>query len=292
MYMARLQHFSKRLKRLSDLRCKNSGNQDCGFFLSAEDEPTQRDTSRPEDLEEKILDLPLFLSSNLEVQDSALTVLRRSDVEYRIVTTSIQAEKPLSRSEDSLSFNVGYERLIPTYATAVENFGASNSVDLCNAQGQCLRGYNFGSLSDVFRLQQALTGYRVHHAMSDISWRINSGDTGTGSLQLWYHKPMRNDGTTSHINGLRRDGMEPVCTEVPALLLFTRIEGNYAFLHVSRTSICSTLITNADTNDSRSLYLCESHFMCLQEPTESLQKHCPREQKAKFPSAKARRLPR
>ncbi|KAL8848830.1 MAG: hypothetical protein Q9221_006170 [Calogaya cf. arnoldii] len=102
----------------------------------------------------------------------------------------------LELSDDRIDFivNTDITRVIPAYATPSGNLDSHNIL-LSNRHVQDLRWQYLRNAEDVQSLQQALTGYRVHHSMfvsallNNISWSINGSEkphkTGKAMLQMW-----------------------------------------------------------------------------------------------------------
>ncbi|KAL8953686.1 MAG: hypothetical protein Q9222_000470 [Ikaeria aurantiellina] len=143
-------------------------------------------------LEEKILELALPAAS-YGTRQSSLTVFRKSEYEFRLVTTTKMTDNPLFHSEEGSNINLNSTRLIPAYATPGV-LDTANNVALCNDRGEHEEWHSLKSPSDVASLQRALTGYRIHHDMDKFTWCINGSDEpgnhGDGRLQLWQLKPL------------------------------------------------------------------------------------------------------
>ena len=143
-------------------------------------------------LEEKILELSL--PQLYGTGQSSLTVFRKSDTQFRLVTTTKRAENPMFRDAEGFQVDMTSTRLIPSYAAPNEKFSVTNNIALCNDKGQSPEWISLSNSMDIARLQQALMGYRVHHDMSNLSWCVNGskqeGDWGYGRLQLWQSKPL------------------------------------------------------------------------------------------------------
>lgn len=75
MYVACFVQCSQGLTGPSVLRCTNSGNNDCGFFIWEEEEPTQRDTCWAEDPREQLRRL---VDSEVRIYETKLESLRDS----------------------------------------------------------------------------------------------------------------------------------------------------------------------------------------------------------------------
>ena len=155
--------------------------------------PAMLTEQRP--LEEKIIELAL--PSLYDNRRYTLTVLRKSDVAFRLVsTTKDELNKDIHR-EESMDVNMNSTRFIPAFATSHEGEPMNNNVLLCNSQGQELKWHNFQDSSAVAQFQRALTGYRVSHNMSNISWHIGFNKfrkpmSGKARLQFWHLKPLPN----------------------------------------------------------------------------------------------------
>ncbi len=143
-------------------------------------------------LEDKILELALPWSFGTRYE--TLTVFRVSDVDLRLVKTTKDEQNPFLHLEDSTELSMNSSRLIPIYANPGEGSSANNNILICNGQGQKPKSHALKNSKDVEKFQQALTGYRVSHQMSNFSWCINGspapGDSGKGILQLWHLKPL------------------------------------------------------------------------------------------------------
>lgn len=161
-------------------------------------------------LEEKILELAL--PSPYDTRRSTLTVFRRSDVAFRLVSTTKDEQNKDFHSEESMDVNMNSSRFIPAFATSHNGEPINNNVLLCNSQGQELKWHNFQDSSAVAAFQRALMGYRVSNHMPNISWHIEFSKftkkpiSGKARLQFWQLKPLPNllssvDATTSEGSG-------------------------------------------------------------------------------------------
>ena len=150
------------------------------------------DMAEQRPLEEKILELSL--PQLYGTGQSSLTVFRKSDTQFRLVTTTKRADNPMFRDAEGFHVDMTSTRLIPSYATPNKKFSGTNNIALCNDKGQSPEWISLSSSTDIARLQQALMGYRVQHDMSNLSWCVNSskeeGNWGYGRLQLWQFKPL------------------------------------------------------------------------------------------------------
>ena len=143
-------------------------------------------------LEEKILELSL--PQLYGTGQSSLTVFRKSDTQFRLVTTTKRADNPMFHDAEGFHVDMTSTRLIPSYAAPNEKFCVTNNIALCNDKGQSPEWISLSDPTGVASLQRALMGYRVHHDMSNLSWCVNGskeeGDWGNGRLQLWQSKPL------------------------------------------------------------------------------------------------------
>ena len=143
-------------------------------------------------LEEKILELSL--PQLYGTGQSSLTVFRKSDTQFRLVTTTKRADNPMFHDAEGFHIDMTSTRLIPSYAAPNKKFSVANNIALCNDKGQSPEWISLSSSTDIARLQQALMGYRIQHDMSNLSWCVNGsekeGDWGYGRLQLWQSKPL------------------------------------------------------------------------------------------------------
>lgn len=137
-------------------------------------------------LEEQILEL--LLPDSIGTRRTFLNILRRSTIEFRFVTTTKDLTNPAYHQERDFIVNTDVTRIIPAYAVP-EGDTNSNNLLLSSTHIQDLRWQYLTSWEDVASLQQALTGYRVHHNMANVSWSLNGSDkpgkSWKGKLQLW-----------------------------------------------------------------------------------------------------------
>ena len=169
-------------------------SNDC-FSVWVPEEPMPRPAVLPEQrpLEEKILEIAL--ASPYESRRSTLTVFQKSDVAFRLVSTTKDEQNKDFHKEESLDVSMDSTRFIPAFATSHDGEPMINKVLLCNSLGQELEWYHFQDSSAVAEFQRALTGYRVSHDMSNIFWDMNSNRKamfGTARLQFWHLKPLKN----------------------------------------------------------------------------------------------------
>ena len=164
------------------------------YTIWVDEEPPLRslDIVEQRPLEKKILELAL--PESYGTRQTSLTVFQRSEYEYRLVRTTKMTDNPLYHSEEGSNVSMNSTRLIPTYATPDNASSAANNLALCNDRGEHEAWHLLRNSSDVAALQRALTGYRIHHDMSDFKWCINGSrkpeDSGTGRLQLWQLKSL------------------------------------------------------------------------------------------------------
>ncbi|KAI4256860.1 MAG: hypothetical protein L6R42_005986 [Xanthoria sp. 1 TBL-2021] len=166
------------------------------------------DLAEQRPLEDQILELAL--PDSVGTRRSSLHVFRRSPIELRLVTTTRDTANPgyhqekgkphfthtallvyvIDRSNVRIDFivNTDITRVIPAYGTPGGNNDSHNLL-LSNRQVQDLRWQYLCTAEDVQSLQQALTGYRVHHSTNNFLWAINGSDkphkTGKAMLQMW-----------------------------------------------------------------------------------------------------------
>ena len=227
------------------------------------------DLTEPRPLEDLILKLELPESTGNH--KTSLNVFRRSAIESRFVTTTTDLRKPGYHKEKEFIVNTNAMKIIPAYATPDASPDANNIL-LSSSHVHDLRWQYLSSPVDVFALQQALTGYRVSHYMSNVSWSFNgsskSGKYGEGKLQLWQQKilpslvaqssasadspkstispalrrqsqafstattMLSGSSATSAITGSRGNGTAVLMPEPPVMVLFTSCGGKYAFLYL------------------------------------------------------------
>lgn len=164
------------------------------YTIWVDEEPPLRSLELVEQrpLENKILELAL--PESYGTRQTSLTVFQKSEYEYRLVRTTKMIDNPLYHSEQGSNISMNSTRLIPAYATPDNASSVAHNLALCNDRGEHEEWHLLRDASDVVALQRALTGYRIHHDMSDFSWCINGSrepeDWGTGRLQMWQLKPL------------------------------------------------------------------------------------------------------
>ena len=136
---------------------------------------------------EKILELSLPQLHS--TRQSSLTVFRKSDTQFRLVTTSKRADNSVFHHAEGFHVDMTSMRLIPSYAAPNRKSSVTNNIVLCSDKGQSPEWISLNDSPSIASLQRALMGYQVHHDMTNLSWCINGskeeGDWGDGRLQLW-----------------------------------------------------------------------------------------------------------
>ena len=169
-----------------------TGLPDDAFSVWLDEESSPELTEhRPSD--EKILELPLQGAGS--TYRSTLTVFRKSDTTLRLVTATKDDQNDRFLHQDSMGVNMNQTGLVPVFAASQDFLTVNNNVLLCN-ESQDTKCYSLRDTADIAQLQRALTGYRVSHDMSNISWHIEfdqlrkSGESGKARLQLWHLKSL------------------------------------------------------------------------------------------------------
>jgi hypothetical protein len=160
----------------------------------------QAPTIRPPDLAEQRpledLILEISLPSPVPGRKSVLTIFRISDVEFRMVTATTWTDEQ-NRSlveRESFPINMTTTRFVPAYAISTTDSRAQtvNNVLLYQTQDHHPLWQYLKCADDVFRFQQALTGYFVCCEMVNVRWSFNGSSNpekiGSGKLQLWQVK--------------------------------------------------------------------------------------------------------
>lgn len=157
--------------------------------------------------EEKILELEL--QSQYSTHRSTLIIFRRSDIALRLVTATKDDQNDTFRSEESMDVNMIQTGLVPAFAASHDTSTVNDNVLLCN-QGHDTKYYNLPKPGDIAKFQRALTGFRVSHDMSNISWHIEfhkfskSGISGMARLQFWQLKPLSKIEQPKHTEPVER----------------------------------------------------------------------------------------
>ena len=158
---------------------------------SKDEEIIDAGTARP--WEEKILEVGL--SSDGKKGRSSLLVFREGDTDFRLVTSIRQSEATVTQIYEQVDAYMDRDRLIALYATPSHPPSSRHNLLLLDERGKRAKGFAFCNTEDLGKLQQALTGYRLHHSVPVTRWRINGfsqlGDTGKGLVQLWQFKPLK-----------------------------------------------------------------------------------------------------
>jgi hypothetical protein len=175
------------------------------------------DSGKAGPLEEKILEIELLSDSGN--QESALLVFRDNDTDFRLVTSTRQADALLAQYDKEVEVNMDSNRLIPAYENPTQSSSPRYNLILLNERGRKPKEFNFLYPEDIKKLQRALTGYRVHHNMPVARWCIDGsqrpGDSGKGKLQLWQNKPLPPiiDPGTSGVSGGNSSAGNPISDE-------------------------------------------------------------------------------
>lgn len=144
-------------------------------------------------LEEKILQIDLVSDSCN--RESSLSVFRETDSDFRLMTSTRQTDSLVTQHDQDFEVNMERHRLTPVYASPSQSGLPRHSLLIFNERGKKPRAFDFLESAHARKLQQALTGYRVHHDMPVSRWCINGserpGEFGKGMLQLWQFKPLR-----------------------------------------------------------------------------------------------------
>ena len=222
-------------------------SNDC-FSVWVPEEPMPRPAVLPEQRppEEKILELAL--AGPYESRRSILTVFRKSDVAFRLVSTTKDEQNKDFHREESLDVNMDSTRFIPAFATSHDGDPRNNKVLLCNSRGQGLEWYHFQDSSAVAEFQRALTGYRVSHDMSNISWNMNyrKGMFGKARLQFWHLKPLKN--LASPVDGTNMAGSGFSVGANPQSVDGTTLVGSDSSVRVGPQSVDGTTLVGSDSS--------------------------------------------
>ncbi|KAL8997826.1 MAG: hypothetical protein Q9169_002998 [Polycauliona sp. 2 TL-2023] len=176
------------------------------------------DLAEQRPLEDQILEIALPNAAGTRI--SSLHIFRRSPIELRLVTTTRDSANPGYHQEKGklaighFIVNTDITRVIPAYATPGGNIESHNLL-LSNRHVQDLRWQYLRNAEDVQSLQQALTGYRVHHHMNHVTWAINGSfdkphKTGQAMLQMW--QPQSLAGPTEPPDTLPLSPMQSITT--------------------------------------------------------------------------------
>lgn len=210
--------------------------------------PLKLTEQRP--LEDKILQLTL--SDPLATPEFGLTLFRKSDEEFRIVTaTTIPGEI----EREGCSINMTSTRLIPAYVMGERATLGTNPVNnllLYRIEDQDPLWQDLKNSKNVEQFQQALTGYRVFYdTRSKVRWSFNGstrpGECGDGRSQLWQVKriakilqdgevpssqyassPITSSHSPSEMEGIRRSSMGSTHTFLSTSSVTSQVTGNRA----------------------------------------------------------------
>ena len=166
----------------------------CYYFISSGDnqDPNPLNAGESGPLEEKILEIQL--PSDSSNRESALLVFRQNETDFRLVTSTKQADTLVAQYDKEVELNMDRHRLVPAYGNPFQGSSPRYNMLSYNERGRMPKEFVFFNHEDIKKLQRALTGYRVHHDMPVARWRINGserlGDSGKGVLQLWQFKPL------------------------------------------------------------------------------------------------------
>lgn len=145
-------------------------------------------------LEEKILELPLS-NPYPNHHQFTLTIFRKSDVTFRLVSTTKDGQNQDFYKEESVVINMVHTQLMPNFADSKDVSNDKNNVLICENHSQP-REYTLQNLDHVALFQRALTGFRVSHDMSEIKLHIEyqniskAAVSGNARIQLWHLKPL------------------------------------------------------------------------------------------------------
>ena len=165
------------------------------IWITEEASPHTAALTEDQPLEEKILELDL--PSPSRTHQSTLTIFRKSQFAFRLVSTTTDDQNKDFYREESVEVNMNHTRLIPTFAATRDSCKGMNNVLLCADYSQP-KLYDLQDSTDVARFQRALTAFRVDHDMPNIKWCVEyqrigkHGMSGMARLQLWHLKPFPN----------------------------------------------------------------------------------------------------
>ena len=187
-----------------------------------------------------------------------------------MVYTTKDEQNDLFYEAESLEAHMGTTRFIPLYAYPNSASSEStNNVLFCNSQGQTVRAFSMETLTDVYSLQQAVTGYKVALDTANVSWATyKTTEAGKGRVQIWRPKNLpritspdqeRNPSPTSDphrasraptsvssltmaeslastargtlVHGSNGPAVSFEKPEAPVLVMMTLFKGSWSFLH-------------------------------------------------------------
>lgn len=152
------------------------------------------------------------LPESLATRQCSLTVLKRSLVEFRLVITILDKK----HREKETAVNTNAFAIVPTYAASSDHSTTLNSILISSRHVHDQRLQILRTFDDIKLLQQALLGYRVFHAMTNVRWSINGSSEpsymGHARTQLWQLMILKDpslDQNNPPLHQLSSTGMEP-----------------------------------------------------------------------------------
>ena len=220
----------------------------CYYSISSGDDQDANSLNAGEagPLEEKILEIQL--PSDSSNRESSLLVFRENETDFRLVTSTKQADTLVAQYDKEVDLNMDKDRLVPTYGNPSQGPSPRYNMFSYNEKGRKAKEFVFSSHEDIKKLQRALTGYRVHHDMPVARWRINGsekfGDTGKGILQLWQFKPLPPMSATSASEFSDRNSSMR-STGSPSTSLATESNGSHELRRNSSAVSGATMISQS-----------------------------------------------
>ena len=144
--------------------------------------------------EEKILELPL--EDPYTNNKATLMVFRNTETSFRLVTAFKDDKNDFSNCQESVDVNTNITRLIPRFAAPTATTTTTNNNILICSNSRDAKWYSLRNIDHLAQIQRALTGYRVSHDVSTVSWHIEfnkfckPGISGKARVQLWQLKPL------------------------------------------------------------------------------------------------------
>ena len=117
---------------------------------------------------EKIL--ALALPSRYGSRQSSLPVFRKSEIQFRLVSTTKDELHKYFHREEGMNVSMNLTGLIPAYANPNEGSERTHNMLLCTNQAHIPKWYTLGDAGNVTRFQQAPTNYRTYHQSSSVAW--------------------------------------------------------------------------------------------------------------------------
>ncbi|KAL6716586.1 hypothetical protein ACLMJK_006153 [Lecanora helva] len=218
-----------------------------GIWVVEQPEVPPPDLAEQRPFEEKILET--VLPSSYGNRQCALTIFRKSDVEFRLVSTTKDERNQHFHREESMDINMNLTRLIPAYASPDATARPTHNMMLYSTEAQNPKWYTFKDANDITRFQQALTGYRVFHGMSNVAWSIegstNAHKSGKGVLQLWQFKSLPRVSCEPEASSEKRTSSQNTSPQSPPMgtsKLKRESTAMTGVTLVSRSSITSSVI--------------------------------------------------